>query len=193
MKRSKITEFILEVENYLKGNEETVIVTKGFGGVSKELRYYVTRDKDPMGTYLKDQPLLDKIRKNEGWSWDDLENRRNKTPGIGSFLRFYPVIKSSSDPLLTNYSIQPGRIENEDTLVENIVEQLLDRWGGIMYTGPFFLVKDDGSKWVPYHKEDVPSDYMSNLLIEWTTISEEDFQKDVEKFRENNNEYYTTL
>lgn len=142
------------------------------------LRWYITRIKNGMKEFLNDQPLLKEIvSRNDNINWKDvIKNVDNLPAGIGTWLRFVPGVLDSDDILINQYNIQPYTFESIEDLAELMVDSFYEAIGKTYYSGPLRKNED-----------------LDEYQCCYSIITEEELWKDIKKFREGNNEYYTTF
>ena len=143
------------------------------------MRWYITRIKCGMKKFLDDQPLLKEIvsRSSGNISWEDIKkNVENIPSGLGTWLRFVPGLLDSDDILVNQYNIQPYTFKDIEEVTELMVTLLFEAIENPLYSGPFRKNED-----------------LDEYQCCYYTITEEELQKDIEKFREGNNKYYTNI
>lgn len=175
MKTINEKELLRVMFQYFNNSSETGAIVLPINHTGN-IRWYVTKITNAFLEFLGDQPLLKEISRRKNIRWEDLEKRAKEITGIGALLKFIPGDLSSEDILVNNYNIQPYPVENIDKLPEMMVELFHDGVGKVWYSGPLHL---------------------NNKLEEYQCcyyqISEEELKKDIEKFREGKNEYFTTF
>lgn len=163
--------------NFYKSKEKegALVFPVNYLGLS---RWYITKIENSFDEFLVDQPLIKEIIKDKKLSLDELRSRVTVHDGIGSWLRFVPGNPESSDFLVNHYNIQPYPIKQIDD-IDDIQEYLglfYDEFGKAWYYGPL------------YHNKKI-----DKIQCCYYEISKEELWKDIEKFREGNNEYYTSF
>lgn len=176
-KFEKVTEkeLLNKIFKFYTNPEETGALV--IPSILKGCRWYITKIKNGMLEFMKDQPLLDRIRKERGLDWEDLEKsyldgKSKREEEIGTALRFFPASIDSHDPLLYKHNIQPHEINDIDYLPEFFAKILLERFGTMLYSGPF-----------------VREESIDSLICYVAKITEQELEGDISKFREGNNEY----
>lgn len=176
MKKINEKELVKVISNFYNSSEKTGAIVLPVNHLNDGLRWYITKETNSFIKFLTDQPILKEIARRTGTSWDVIEKNVREVNGIGAWLRFVPGKLKSSDILVNQYNIQPYPIEDIEDIPEMIVDLLQDGIEGDMYAGPFY-----------YNKK------LDEMECCYYEISEDELEKDIEKFREGRNEYYTTF
>lgn len=185
MKKVTEKELIKIIFEFFKddGDDEVILLPN----IVKDSRWYITKDKNCVIEYIDDQPLLKKILSTRGITKEkfiESYKKRENEKEIGTFLRFYPALIGSSDPLLKYHNIQPYQLMSIEDLPRMIVEVVQEnyhnifkgRGKGLLYSGPF--VEDSNT---------------GETICYVDKITKEDFRKDVEEFRKGSNQYHINI
>lgn len=142
------------------------------------LRWYITRIKNGMKEFLNDQPLLKEIvSRNDDINWEDIRKNVDSLPaGIGTWLRFVPGVLDSDDILINQYNIQPYTFDSIEDLAKLMVDSFYEAIEKTYYSGPLRKNED-----------------LDEYQCCYSIITEVELWRDIQKFREGNNEYYTTF